>query len=63
MTSCKSLILFIIFEYHVEIAVAYFLSMTTKAPKNVGLRALKTSFTQRYPQILWLPFFVEKLLL
>ena len=56
MTPCKLLILFSIFLILVYPGVAYFLSKPMKVPKNAGLRALKTSFAQRYPQNLWFPF-------
>ena len=59
MTPCKLLILFSIFSILVHRGVAYFLSNPMKVPKNAGLRALKTSFAQRYPQNLWFPFKVD----
>ena len=56
MTPCKSLILLSIFLILIRPGVAYFLSNPMKVPKNAGLRTLKISFAQRYPQNLWLRF-------
>jgi hypothetical protein len=41
-----------IFDYFACAGGAYFLSNSTKVPKNAGSRRLGLSFAQRYPQIL-----------